>query len=258
MVLRSSILVLAGLLGGCAQTITGQGGLPLASTGFQPGPGLGGAEQATGSTSAPAGHEKIVEIPHCPKSLARLALVDDARNNLEAQKLTSPLPVLRLMIQQSGCFQIVDRGQAFDAITREQQLAGTTKKSKLLPAEYFLTPQILFQDTNTNSVGSTVGSLFSAAGMPTALAGLGSNMTINTTEAQSVLYLTNAQTGVQLAAATGSAKTSEVGMTASYKGGAFGAAGASLGAYSSSDAGKTAAAALVDAYATLVKQLQKG
>ena len=56
------------------------------------------------------------ELPKCIKPIATVALQEDeaAKQNyvyvLTQSKLpASPLPLLRLMFQQSNCFQIVDR-----------------------------------------------------------------------------------------------------------------------------------------------------
>ncbi len=152
------------------------------------------------------------------------------------------------MFQQSNCFQIVDRGRGLQAISTEQQLAkqgmlqagSNVQGGSLVAADYTITPNVVFSDQNAGGMGMAAGML--GAIIPGA--GLLGGINVKSKEAQVVLFLTDNRSGVQVAAAEGSAKVSDIGFGALGFGGGLGALG---GAYGSSDQGKVVAAALLDA-----------
>ena len=216
------------LLTACANTQTG-----------------GGDSKVTGSASQNGRRNAAVELPHCSKPLGTLALVEQDIPALAQLGLTSPIPVIRLMVAQSGCFTVVDRGQALSRIAQENALAG--RKQKLVKADYFLTPDIITQNKNSGGFAGGLGAL-----LPGIVGIVAGAVSVKKSEAQTALYLTDANTSVQVAAATGSAKTSDVSL------GGFAGAGLAIGGmggYSDTALGKTVAAAFLDAYAKLVRQL---
>ncbi len=219
------------LLAACVgSTELGQGG--TVSTGSA---SLGG--EAQGET---------VELPKCTAPLGTIALVEDQYETLAQHGLSSPIPLLRLMIQQSNCFNVVDRGVALTRIQKEQSLTGA--RAKLVQAQYFLTPNIVVKGKKTSGGNLGLGGLL--PGFAGALAG---SLGFDNSEAQVVLFVTQTDTGLQVAAAEGSAKTTD------WKGRAFGWAGMVGGfgnVYSDTPLGKTVAAALLDAYRKLVAQLK--
>jgi Curli production assembly/transport component CsgG len=227
---------LAALMGGCAQTSTGQGG-SMAS----------GGASVDGSASPQA-----ARVTKCSAPLGTVALVEEQIPALAQAGLSSPIPVLRLLISQSGCFNVVDRGQALTRIQEEQALTGTGgSKKKLVAAQYFLTPNILFEDENAGGAGAAVGAL--ASMLPGALGLIGSGVGYQASEAQALLFLTQTSTGLQIATSEGSAQTQDWTFAGLGGGGGFGGA---LGAYASTDIGKTVVAALIDAYNKMVAEVK--
>jgi curli biogenesis system outer membrane secretion channel CsgG len=223
-------------MGGClSSTTTGAGG---------------SLAQGSGSVgTAPA--QATPQIPNCTAPLGTVALVEDQNPALAQHGLTSPIPVVRLMITQSGCFNVVDRGQALTRIQQEQALTGGGgSRQRLVAAQYFLTPDILFQDQNAGGMLGGLGGLLPGyAGLVAGAVGSKSS------EAQTLLTLTQTSTGMQVAIAEGSAQTRDFTLGGFGFGGGV---GGGLGAYGSTDIGKTVTAALVDAYAKLVNQLRAG
>src|SRR5262245_37329450 len=140
-----TVVALAGVTAGCmGQTTTGAGG-SIAQ---------GGA--SVGASSAQA----TPQVPRCDVPLGTVALVEDQNPALAQHGLTSPIPVMRLIIAQSNCFNVVDRGQALTRIQEEQQLTGgRNTRQKLVAAQYFMTPNILFQDSNAGGFGGGLGAL---------------------------------------------------------------------------------------------------
>src|SRR6266567_4492748 len=97
-------------LGGCAsQTELGTGGSMVS--------GSGGSAGSQGASN---------QMVHCTSSLGTAALVEpdaQAATLLTQVGLQSPLPLLRLIMAQSGCFRVVDRGAALRNMNQEVGLA---------------------------------------------------------------------------------------------------------------------------------------
>ena len=202
---RSLAMALAAstMLAGClADTTTGAGGSMASGTG-----GVDGtATQAT------------PQIPRCGAPLGTVALVEDQNPGLAQHGLTSPIPVMRLIISQSNCFNVVDRGEALTRIQQEQALTGSGgSRRRLVAAQYFMTPNIIFQDQNSGGAGGGLGGFLPGyAGLIAGAVGMKSN------EAQTLLTLTQTSTGVQIGVAEGSARTRDFTLAGFGLGGGVG------------------------------------
>ena len=253
--LVSAVMILTPLLlTGClTQTTLGEGGSMVSGAASESAPVTDSRDSSTGSGSTAKGEAK--ELKKSNEPFATVALSEDETNKqqyvavlTQLQLPQSPIPLLRLMFQQSNCFQIVDRGKGLQAISTEQQLAkqGMLKEGsnitggQLVAADFTITPNIVFSDQNAGGFGAVAGIL--GAVIPGA--GLLGGISVSMKESQVVLFLTDNRYGVQIAAAEGSAKTSDVGFGGFGLGGGLGAAG---GAWGSTDQGKVVAAALLDA-----------
>ena len=163
-------------------------------------------------------------------------------------------PVLKLMIQQSNCFVVVDRGRAMNNMMQERALAqsgelrqnSTFGKGQMVSADYTLTPTVTFSNNNAGGMGGLVGGLLGPVG---AIVG-GS---LNSKEASTLLTLVDNRSGVQLAAAEGSAKNWDFGAIGGLFGGAAGGIG---GGYSNTAQGKVIVAAFMDSYNGIVKSVE--
>src|SRR5687767_11608766 len=105
---------------------------------------LGGASSLGSGSGGLAGNAQVGDsrLQTCKSPLGTVALVEEQNVYYSQYGLGSPLPVLRLMIGQSGCFNVVDRGQAITRIQQEQLLTGNQGSAqKIVGAQYFLTPQ---------------------------------------------------------------------------------------------------------------------
>jgi curli biogenesis system outer membrane secretion channel CsgG len=109
-------------------------------------------------------------IEKCANSLGTLAVSEgspDTINNLVRYRLGSPATMLRMMIEESGCFTVVEHGAGLRAMQRERALAGTgmlqegsnVGGSQMQAADFVLTPAIQFAE-DTGGVGGAIGSLF--------------------------------------------------------------------------------------------------
>jgi len=218
-----------------------------------------GGSIVTGS-AGPAGAESAArELVKCDAPVATLALIENpngytmvASNGLP----TSPLPLVRLLAQQSGCFRVVDRSAGLRATVQEQELknAGivrqnsTVAKGKGYEAQYSLTPSLTFSERDA---GREIGGILAMIPVLNKLVGAAEQVKLK--EAQVALLLTDNETTEQLAASTGSVRVTDLGMGGMVLGKLGGAAGAG---WSNSNEGKVIAAAFVDAHNHLVNQVR--
>lgn len=216
----------------------------------------GGSTKATGSAGAGGTEGQASELVQCARPIGTAALVEPDRPYWSQYGLSSPIPLLRLMMAQSGCFQVVDRGAASRALQRERELAGQGELAKgsamgggqMVAADFVITPNVVHQDADAGGGLGAVGSLL--PGVAGAVAG---GVRTKNLEAQTVLFLTNVRTGVQEAVAEGSATKRDIGWGAGGFGGVIAGAG---GGYQDTEVGKIVAAAFLDAHNKLVAQLR--
>lgn len=215
--------------------------------------------EATGSAGGANSQGANNKLEHCGKPLGTIAVVEDTSapwyGILSGQyHLGSTVPVLKLMIQQSNCFVVVDRGRAMSNMMQERQLQQSGElrqgsnfgKGQMVSADYSLTPSITFSNNNAGGMGAAIGGLFgSVAG---ALAG-----GVSSKEASVMLTMDDNRSGVQLAAAEGSAKNWDLGLAGGLLGGGLGAVG---GGYSNTAEGKVIVAAFMDSYNNVVKSVR--
>mgnify|MGYP003620594165 CR=1 FL=1 len=215
--------------------------------------------EATGSAGGSQSQNASSKLERCDASLGTIALVEDTNapwyGILTGQyRLGSTSPVLKLMIQQSNCFVVVERGRAMNNMMQERALSQSGElrsnsnfgKGQMVSADYSLSPSITFSNNNAGGVGAAVGGLFGSVG---ALVG-GS---LSAKEASTLLTLVDNRSGVQLAAAEGSAKNWDFGALGGLLGGGFGAVG---GGYANTAEGKVIVAAFMDSYNGIVKAVR--
>jgi hypothetical protein len=234
-------------------------------------PELGkGASVATGSAGQAGTHEASQQLIRCDKPLGTAALVEPESNSvmlLQSVGLQSPTPVLRLMMAQSKCFRVVDRGAAMGNLQAEQQLkqsgmlraGSTTAHGRMVTVQWLITPNVVFSNPNAGGagaagavIGAVVGSFIPGGAL---LGAAVANVRVK--EAQTALYLTDAQTGEQTAVAEGSASVTDFGGGAGLGGFGSSIAGfGGIGGYGNTAEGKLVAAAYLDAYNKLVEQIR--
>lgn len=211
----------------------------------------------TGSASASGASDSAPTLEKCEKPLGTVAIVqpqDYVTAALAQYKLPPPNSLLRLIIQQSNCFQVVERGLGMQNLMQERQLAqgGQTQSGsnigggQMVAADFVLTPEVAFsQDNSGGAALGAVGSLFGVAG--SLIGAVASGLKFK--QAQTTLLLSDARSGLQVAAAQGSVEKADWGV-----GGFLGGVGA--GAYTNTAEGKVVAAALLDNYNNIVKAVR--
>jgi curli biogenesis system outer membrane secretion channel CsgG len=245
---KLSLIVVALALAGCEATM----------------PKMGTAASATAATGAAGGETAQganTQLEKCDGALGTVALVEETESEWyrifsREYKLGSTVPVLRLMIQQSNCFVVVERGRAFANMERERALmaSGQTRAGsnmgggQIVAADYSLTPEVLVSARGTSGAGGGLGGVSRSLGILGAIAG-----GIRTNEASTMLMLTDNRSGVQVSAAQGSASNTDFSLGAVLGGGS---AAAGLGGYTNTPQGKVVIAAFTDSYNQMVKALR--
>lgn len=196
-------------------------------------------------------------LEHCASPMGAVAVVEPQNEILVAlshYRLSSPVGLIRLMIQQSNCFIVVERGVAMQNMMQERQLAdaGQLRKDsnvgggQMMTADFILTPSVAFSENNAGGVGGAVGGLLGhkAAAVGAVAGGL------KFKEAQTTMLLADARSGVQVSAAEGSTKKADLNLGAGLFGGG---AGGAAGGYGNTNEGKIIAAAFMDNYNSIVE-----
>jgi len=218
----------------------------------------GGGSVATGSAGGSEAQGVSSQLEKCDETLGTMAVVEDQTaqwyHQLSQYKLGSTIPVLRIMIQQSNCFVVVERGRAMQNMMQERSLteSGETRegsqfqKGQMVAADYTMSPNITFSQKGTSGVGGALGGLFGGVGRVAGMVAGG----LKANEASTTLLLIDNRSGVQLAASEGSAKNFDFSLFGgAVGGGMFGGAGG----YSNTPEGKILIAAFMDSYNKLVQ-----
>ncbi len=221
--------------GGLTKTKTGEGGSIVK--------GAAGTNGGVGDNG----------LEHCDRPMGAMAVVEPQSEYLTAlarYNLQSPVGLIRMMIQQSNCFIVVERGAGMRNMMQERELqsAGEARTGsnmgagQMVAADFILTPAVVFSENNAGGVGGAVGGLF---GKKAAIVAGG----LKFKEAQTSMLVADSRSGVQVAAAEGSTKKADMRLGAGLFGGGMGAAG---GGYGNTNEGKIIAAAFMDNYNKVV------
>ena len=219
----------------------------------------GAKTTATGAAGGSTAQNANQGLERCTASLGTLAIYED-RNEpwyhylTRDLRLPSTVPVLRLLAQQSNCFVVVERGKAMNQMMEERALMQSGEmrsgsnfgKGQMVAADYTMTPSITFNARDTSGGRAVVGALLgSVAG---AVAG-----GFKTSDASTMLTLIENRSGVQLAAAEGSARNTDFSLV----GGMFGHhAGGAAGAYGRTPEGKVIIAAFTDSMNNMIRAVK--
>ena len=216
--------------------------------------GGSGGDQVFGQAgNASGGASETLE--RCNKTLGVLRIQEDTDApwyRYYGPRLGSTAPLLNMMILQSNCFVVVERGTGERSLTDETRRArgdearesGTRGKGQQVVADYLLKPEIVM--ANKDNEGARLGGLGNLMGRAGSVLG---NLNMKSSEVGAVLTLVDIRSTVRLAAAEGYSKNTSFG----FGGIGIGNSGALAGsAYTNTDEGKLASAAFFDAYNKLV------
>jgi curli biogenesis system outer membrane secretion channel CsgG len=170
--------------------------------------------------------------------------------------LQPPAALLRVVVQQSGCFTVVERGAGLDAAMRERDLAGDGQLQRgsnvgggqIRAADYVLLADVAAQDNNASGggIGAALGGVVGGR-----LGGVIGGVGARSQTAQTTLTLANVRT-TESFAAEGNARNRNW----TWGGvGFLGGGGVGLGGYTDTEIGRVVTIAFIDAYTQLVMQL---
>ena len=231
--------------------------LALVSTSAAADPSSGRKDQARGT----------MEIPICTHRIGTLAIVEPDKQWWRELNLGSPEAIIKIFVQQSGCFTMVNRGRAMQSRAMERAMAeqGELQRGsnmgagQVKAADYFLEPDIV--SANQNSGGSNLGAAAGALGGlfghgGAFVGGLVGGINVKKGEANVTLSLVNARTTEEEALTEGYFRKRDLSFAVGGGGGWWGGfAAVGGGGYENTEIGQIIVLAYLDAYKKLVTQL---
>ena len=223
--------------------------------------GEGGSE-ISGSAGPAGAQNASLTLARCDQPIATVALLENPRGYVMPGGVNlppTPVPLVRILMQQSGCFRVVDRAGGLQGTIREGELKdagvlrknGTVEKGKGYEAQYTMTPSLTFSEQDA---GRGLAGIIAMIPVLKDVAGLaGAAEQVKFKEAQTALFLVDNETTEQVAAATGSARATDLGVGGVVLGKLGGGAG--MG-WSNTNEGKVIAAAFLHSHNQLVQQLR--
>jgi curli biogenesis system outer membrane secretion channel CsgG len=161
--------------------------------------------QASAQLARPSGTQRtqqamVNDVPHCVRKLGTVSVMDgDDPSGWTQFQLTGPQKLIKVLVQRSGCFNLVDRGSGLSAAQRERDIGGglgmqrgsNVGQGQIKAADYVLVAEV--QAADRDSGGSAVGA---AAGglIGHGFGGLLGGIKTRKMEANTVLSLTNVRT----------------------------------------------------------------
>jgi len=218
-------------------------------------------KQAKPSNAEKLQRNAITDVPHCVRKLGTVSIMDgDDPYGWTQFNLAPPQKLLKVIVQRSGCFNLVDRGSGLSAAQRERDIGGSlglqrrsnVGQNQIKAADYVLIAEV--QASNGNAQGSgAVGAIGGIFGGP--IGGLLGGIRSRKLEANTVLSVTNVRTTETIATVEGYAAKNDISFGAG--GGFFGGVGVGAvgGGYDNTDIGRIVTLAFIDAYSKLVTDL---
>lgn len=208
---------------------------------------------------------QVRNIPTCTRSLGTLSIVDgDEDSGWRQRNLAPPQKLLKVIVQRSGCFTLVDRGAGMNAAQQERDLArggdlqrgSNMGQGQIRAADYVLVAEVSSQDSNASgsAAAGVIGGLVGGRA-----GGVIGGIRANRLEANVVLSLTSVRTSETLAVVDGYATKTDIGFGGGAGVGGWGGFGGLVGGgYEDTEIGRIVTQAFIDAYANMVVQLQGG
>lgn len=224
-----------------------------------------GRQDSKGNTKGASSGRKaqergMREIPRCTKKLGTISIVEPDNQWWRELNLGSPEAILKVFVQQSGCFSLVNRGRSLQSRAMERAMADQGElqansrmgKGQVKAADYFLEPDIVSSNRNSGGggIGGALGGLI--GGRVGALVG---GINIKKKEANVTLSVVDART-TEENVVEGYARKTDIGWGAGGGAGWWGGFAAAGGAgYQNTEIGQVIVLAYLDAYIKLVQQL---
>ena len=217
--------------------------------------------------AGPSGTQKtqqatMNDVPHCARKLGTLSVANgDDPSGWTQYQLAAPEKLLKVLVQRSGCFSLVDRGAGLNAAERERDIGGglglqrhsNVGQGQVKAADYVLVAEVQAANANSggNAIGGGIGGLL--GGRFGALAG---GIRSKKMEANTVLSLTNVRTTETVAVQDGYAAKNSISFAGGGGTGFFGGGAALVGGgYDNTDIGRIVTLSFIQAYSKMVTDL---
>jgi curli biogenesis system outer membrane secretion channel CsgG len=220
-----------------------------------------GGSMVQGSAGPEGAQNANSQLERCDGPKGTIAVVEPQSYviaSLRRYQLDSPTGVIRMLIQQSNCFQVVERGVGMRNMMQERALAETGElqsgqnvgKGQMVAADFLVTPNVVFSENNAGGFGGALGGLLggSAGALIGGIAG-----GLKFKEAQTSMLLVDSRSGIQVAAAEGSAQNADFALAGALFGGG---GGGGLGGYTNTNEGKVIAASFIDNWNNIVRAIR--
>src|SRR6185312_6446165 len=109
------------------------------------------------------------DMPHCARPLGVMAIVPPDKEWWREYNLGTPEAIIKVFVQESGCFTLVNRDRAMASRNMERAMADNGElqagsnmgKGQVKAADYFLQPDIVTANKNSGGggAGAAVGGL---------------------------------------------------------------------------------------------------
>ena len=198
------------------------------------------------------------DVPRCARKLGTVSIEDgDDPNPWTQASLAPPSKLLKVLVQRSGCFNLVDRGTGLNAASRERAIGanlGLQRQSnvgqgQIKAADYVLIAEIQGANRNVSGGGGVAGIGGLLGGR---VGGLLGGMRSQKMEANTILSLTNVRTTETIATEEGYAAKNNLSFAG---GGFFAVAGGVGGGYDNTEIGRIVTLSFIQAYSRLVTGL---
>ncbi|NJS36025.1 MAG: peptidoglycan-binding protein [Brachymonas sp.] len=213
--------------------------------------------QTLGGAETQASNQSISEKCDAPKgTIAVSEPQSEVVAALLKNGLQSPSGLIRMIIANSNCFQVVERGQGFQNMMQERALASggqmqagqNVGQGQMVAADFVITPSVVIAAHTSGGVG---GGLAGFGGGFALLGAIAGNLKFK--EASTSMVMADVRSGIQVAASEGSAKKTDFNVGGFILG--AGGAGA-LGGYTNTAEGKLIAASFLDNWNNIVKNIR--
>ena len=167
--------------------------------------------------------------------------------------------VIRMMIQQSNCFQVVERGVGMGNLMQERALAQAAScspdqnigKGQMVAADFIVTPSVVFSENNAGGVGGAFGGLLGGRG-GAVLGSIAGGLKFK--EAQTSMLLVDSRSSIQVAAARRQRAADR--FRARRHGWSAASPAPAVGGYTNTNEGKVIAASFMDNWNNIVRAIR--
>jgi hypothetical protein len=218
----------------------------------------GGSTPVPGTSNLYGGVGYAQQLIQCHQPLGTADLTESQYMYGSSTLPNDPGQLVKLMMQQSNCFLVVERGRAMEGIMGERQFRDTGElrqnsnfgKHQIVASDFSITPTVVLNEPNARGSAAGLGLMSGLAGSAVPFGGalvgaLGAAASSQTSEVHSTISIVDNRSTVQVAMAEGSATQTDN----AYISGLF-------GQYARTDIERVEAASLLDAYNKVVSSLQ--